>query len=176
MRTVTFVEHVRQDLGYAIRMLRRNPGFTVVAVLTLGLGIGANTAIFSTVNAVLLRPLPYRQPDRLVEIHETHPVLHRIHATYPDYWDWRKQSTGFKQMAAYTFEGFDDNHPAAATRTSMHSLRALGVIVDLGARMFWPALGRDQQLAAALEVLRANGAWRTGRKGGCGGNRSAAHA
>ena len=140
MRTVTFVEHVRQDLGYAIRMLRRNPGFTVVAVLTLGLGIGANTAIFSTVNAVLLRPLPYRQPDRLVEIHETHPVLHRIQATYPDYWDWRKQSTGFEQMAAYTFEGFQQvnlvtgGEPVqlAASLVSDNLLPTLGITPEMG--------------------------------------------
>jgi len=100
-----FIEEFRHDLAYAVRMLRRNPGFATAAVLTLGLGVGVNTAIFSTVDAVLLRPLPYRQPDRPVQIRETHPVLHRIAAPYPDYMDWRNQTTGFEQMTAYTFEG-----------------------------------------------------------------------
>ncbi len=100
-----FIEYFTQDFRYTVRMLRRNPGFTAVAVLTLVLGIGANTAIFSTVNAVLLRPLPYAHAERLVQIWETHPVLHRIQAPYPDYVDWDKQSTSIERMAAYTFEG-----------------------------------------------------------------------
>ncbi len=98
--------NIAQDLRYAVRMLWRNPGFAAVVILTLALGIGANTVIFSTVNAVLLRPLPYREPDHLVQIEETHPVIHRIQTPYADYLDWRNQSTSFEQMAAYTFEGF----------------------------------------------------------------------
>ncbi len=140
-----FLEHFHQDLGYAIRMLRRNPGFTAVAVLTLGLGIGANTAIFSTVDAVLLRPLPYRQPDRLVQIWETHPVLHRIQAPYSDYMDWRNQSAGFEQMAAYTFEGLNQVNllaggeplQLAASLVSENLLPLLGIAPGVG-RNFAP--------------------------------------
>jgi putative ABC transport system permease protein len=134
------IEHFAQDLRYAVRMLRRNPGFTAVAVLTLGLGIGANTAIFSTVNAVLLRPLPYPHAERLVQIWETHPVLHRIQASYPDYMDWRGQNNSFEKMAAYTFEGLQPvnlvagGEPVqlACSLVSESLLPTLGVAPEIG--------------------------------------------
>ena len=140
-----FIEAIKQDLVYAVRMLGRNPGFTTVAILTLGLGIGANTAIFSAVDAVLLRPLPYRQPERLVQIWETHPVLHRIQAPYADYMDWRNQSAGFEQMAAYTFEGLNQvnvmagGEPVqlAASLVSENLLPMLGITPSMG-RNFVP--------------------------------------
>jgi putative ABC transport system permease protein len=96
-----------QDLRYALRILVKNPGFTAVAVLTLALGIGANTAIFSVVNAILLRPLPYKDPGRLVTIWETEPSGPGglFPATSPDFEDWRKQNSVFEGLAAATVDG-----------------------------------------------------------------------
>src|SRR5580693_9724702 len=88
-----------QDLRFGVRTLRKNPGFTAIAILTLALGIGANTAIFSVVNGVLLRPLPFRDPSRLVLIAErsSFPV---ISTSYENYLDWRDQSHSFESMEA----------------------------------------------------------------------------
>jgi len=92
-----------QDLKYGLRMLAKNPGFTAVAVLTLALGIGANTAIFSVVNAVLLRPLPYKNPDRLVAIWEINPKqgIDWSDTSPPDLRDWKHQSKTFEGFAAF---------------------------------------------------------------------------
>ena len=86
------------DLRFALRQLRKSPGFTIIAVLTLALGIGANTAIFSVVNAVLLRPLPYPQPERLVYLNEVTGGMDTSIAL-PDYLDWRHDSTSFQHLA-----------------------------------------------------------------------------
>jgi hypothetical protein len=93
-----------QDLRYGVRMLLKHPGFTAVAVLSLALGIGANTAIFSVVNAVLLRPLPFAEPERLVSIAETHPELPRAEVAAPDFEDWRRQAQSFADMAAWSLK------------------------------------------------------------------------
>src|SRR5437016_3276773 len=92
-----------QDLRYARRTLAKSPGFTGVAVLTLALGIGANTAIFSVVDHVLLRPLPYPHADRLVELwgNVKRAKVERRGASFPDYLDWRDQSKSFTAMAAF---------------------------------------------------------------------------
>src|SRR3979411_520554 len=89
-----------QDLRYALRMLKKQPGFTVIAVLTLALGIGANTAIFSVVNAVLLRPLPYPDADRIMVLNESSGPGQDYSVALPDYFDWRNDNTVFEHFAA----------------------------------------------------------------------------
>ncbi len=90
-----------QDVRYGLRMLGKNPGFTVVAVTALALGIGANSAIFSVVNAVLLRPLPYKDPGRLVKVWETYPQFPKVEASVPNLLDWKAQNHVFEEIAAY---------------------------------------------------------------------------
>lgn len=90
-----------QDLRYALRQLRKGPGFTVVAVLTLALGIGANTAIFSVVNGVLMNPLPFPNSDRLVSMFQEIPDFPRGSLSYPNFLDWQQENRSFEAMAAY---------------------------------------------------------------------------
>ena len=98
-----FMETFWQDLRYGGRMLRKHPGFTFIAVLTLALGIGVNTALFSVVNAVLLRPLPYAEPKRLVQLYEANAQMgyDRFSFSLANFVDHRDQQSGFEQMAAY---------------------------------------------------------------------------
>src|SRR5262245_15581752 len=97
------MERLFQDLRYAIRLLLKQPGFTAVAVIALALGIGANTAIFSVVNAVLLRPLPFPEPQQLVNIWETNPQRGQLRGavSYPNFADWRDQNQVFEKMSSY---------------------------------------------------------------------------
>src|SRR5262244_3657471 len=88
-RGVRWIEDLWQDLRYGARMLMKNPGFTLIAVITLALGIGANTAIFSVAHALLLRPLPYHEPDRLVQLTNKTSRARRSGISYPNYSDWR---------------------------------------------------------------------------------------
>ncbi len=96
MRGIQFIETFFQDVRYGLQMLKRNPGFTLIAVFTLALGIGANTAIFSVVNAVLLRSLPYRDPDRLVLVSHYRENAGRDSALGADFLEWRDQAKAFE--------------------------------------------------------------------------------
>src|SRR6188768_1078438 len=87
------------DIRYAVRMLLKSPGFTVIAVIALALGIGANTAIFSVINAVLLRPLPYPEPGNLVLLREKTGTFPSGSVSYPNYLDWREGQRSFTDIA-----------------------------------------------------------------------------
>jgi predicted permease len=104
---LAWLEQLLQDARYALRILRKSPGFTIVAVLTLALGIGANTAVFSVVYAVLLRPLPYKDPSRLIVLNETTPRVGKVSVSYPNFLDWRAQSHSFSQFAIIQSVGFN---------------------------------------------------------------------
>ncbi|MBD0370213.1 MAG: hypothetical protein ICV60_05210 [Pyrinomonadaceae bacterium] len=95
-RGLPVLEDFLQDLRYGARGLRRQPGFTLIAVVTLSLGIGANTALFSVINAVLLRPLPFPEPDRLVKLYETYKPSGETALLVPNLRDWQEQNTVFE--------------------------------------------------------------------------------
>jgi len=141
-----------QDARYALRQLRKTPGFTTVAVLTLALGIGANTAIFSVVDAVLLRPLPFHNASRLVVVKTTEPGRRDdIGVSYPAFLDWRSRNHVFEALSAYRTDDFTltgRSEPAHVTGAvvSANTFSLLGVT---------PALGRD--FAAEEDTPSANG-------------------
>jgi len=100
------METLWQDVRYSLRVLGKNPGFAAIAILTLALGIGANTALFSVVNGVLLRPLPYPQSDRIVAISEKTANFDRSSISYPNFLDWRRSNSTFSSIAAYRSDDF----------------------------------------------------------------------
>jgi putative ABC transport system permease protein len=138
-RRVNLLEDLMRDIGFALRMFRKNPGFTAVAVLTLALGIGANTAIFSVVDSVLLRPLPCKDPDRLVSLQEmdmrAEPTPDSV--SYPNFLDWRSENRVFEGIASYQSTAFtltDVDNPARLDGAVVSSdlLSILGVSPILG--------------------------------------------
>ena len=129
-----------EDTRYATRVLRKNIGFTAVAILTLALGIGANTALFSVVNGVLLNPLPYPQPEQLVTIHESKPNFDTGSISFPNFRDWRRDNSTFSQMAVtrsfgFTLTGLGDSEQAQAQFVSTDFFPMLGVQPVIG-RLF----------------------------------------
>ena len=103
-----WLEALRQDVRYGCRTLRRSPGFTIVAALTLSLGIGASTAIFSVANTVMFRPLPFTDPPRLMRLWESNPEKGwpTFSASHPNFLDWRTQNHSFEQLGAQSSGGF----------------------------------------------------------------------
>ena len=150
-----------QDVRYAFRQLRKSPGFSVVAVLTLSLGICASVAIFAFVDAALLKPLPYRDASRLVEVTERTTLFPRNNLSYPDYVDWKRMNTVLSSMDVWNGTGFlfqmpNGSVPVPAARVSDGFFRTLGVRPVLG-RDFYD--GEDKPGAPAT-VLLSYSAWR----------------
>jgi putative ABC transport system permease protein len=161
MRGFRPVEEFIQDLRYGLRLLMKNPGMTLVIVATLALGIGANTAIFSVVNAVLLRSLPYREPDRLVLISRYQSIGEQDLATGADFLDWRDQAKSFEQIAAYYTGEVDLTGSGEPQRLNAGKVSA-NLFATLG---FAPALGRDftkeeDTYGGAPVAILSDGLWR----------------
>lgn len=129
------------DLRQAFRSLRRRPAFALAAILTIALGVGANTAVYQVIDAVLLRPLPFREPQRLVQVWENTPLLPQLQAAVPDFQDWRAQAHTFTGMAAYTFEAI--NHVTLIGQGEPEVVQATNATGDLFSTMgIQPLLGR----------------------------------
>ena len=149
-----------RDLRFAARMLARSPGYTIVAIMTLALAIGANTAIFSGVNAVLLRPLPYADPDRLIILTETQPKFEEMSVAYPNFVDYRAQNTTFVDMGAtrtdsVNLTGKGEPERLKAWSFSHTVLPLLGVEPLLG-RNFLP---EEDAPRGAKAVILGHGLW-----------------
>ncbi|MGH9935376.1 MAG: ABC transporter permease [Blastocatellia bacterium] len=150
-----------QDLRYGARMLVKKPGFTLIAILTLALGIGANTAIFSVVDALLLRPLLYHEPERLVMLAEKGRNGRRSTMSYPNYGDWRERAQSFEGMASIRSQSFNLTgvHRPAQLRgrtVNWNFFQLLGVQPRLG-RLF---VTEDDRYGAARTALLSNGLWK----------------
>jgi predicted permease len=149
-----------QDIRYAIRLLLKNPGFTVVGILTLALGIGANTAIYSVVNGVLLRPLPYPEPNQLVALSEKSMNFESSSISYPNFLDWRQSNSAFASMAAYRSDDFSITGGGEAERVRVGMVSA-GFFEILGVN---PLRGRlftaeEDRLGTAPVALITAGLW-----------------
>jgi predicted permease len=157
-----WLEQLLEDVRFGVRLLRKNPGFTAVAVLTLALGIGANAAVFSVVYAVLLRPLPFREPSRLVVLNETTPKVRVVSVSYPNFSDWRAASQTFSQMAAvyavdFNLAGVTQPENISGDAVSPNFLSMMGVR---------PILGRDfdaseEKAGTAPVVLLSYALWQS---------------
>lgn len=155
------LERLMQDLRYGIRMLLKSPGFTVVAILTLALGIGANTALFSVVNGVLLKPLPYPHPEQLVWLAESKPNFDTGSISFPNFRDWEKDNRTFTDMAisrGYSFNltGLGETEQLNARFITSDFFNVLGVKPLIG-RAFAP---REDDIGAPPIVMISEAVWR----------------
>jgi macrolide transport system ATP-binding/permease protein len=168
-RSVPLVENLLRDTRFAVRQLRKNPGFTAAAVLVLGLGMCASVAIFAFVDATLIQPLPYRDPARLVGLFETVQFCPRCPLSYPDYLDWKKLNKVFSAADAFEGTGFTlrtgtGAEMARGARVTAGFFRTLGVA---------PVLGRDFRAgedspAAPRTVMLSYAAWQKRYAGNTG--------
>ncbi len=155
------METLLQDLKYAARALRRNLVFTVAAVLTLAIAIGANTAVFSVVNAVLLRAMPYPDPDRLVVIWGTMPTEPRTLVSLPNIVEWRTRSRSFDELSmvrsqSVNLTGVDAPDRLVGSFVSANALTVLGARAERG-RLFTPEEGGGQWCRGGRAVARGVG-------------------
>jgi predicted permease len=154
------VDTLLQDLRYGFRMLVKSPGFTAVAVITLALGIGVNSALFSVVNGVLLSPLPFPQPDQLVTLHENKPNFEGGSLSYPNFRDWQKDNRSFSATAvgriyAFSLTGSGEAEQVTGELVSSDYFPVLGVNPVIG-RTF--AQGEDEVGAGPVALISA-GLW-----------------
>ncbi|HUG13081.1 MAG TPA: ABC transporter permease [Opitutaceae bacterium] len=155
-----WLEQLSQDLRFGARSLRKQPGFTTVAVLTLAFGIGANTAIFSVFEAVLLKPLPYPNPGQLVTLTDLHQKGYIRAASFPNFADWREQNSVFQEIAAassvsYNLAGDGEPERVLAQRVSAGFLPLLGISPGLGR---WFTADEDRAGADRVAVI-SHGMW-----------------
>ncbi|MGH7574748.1 MAG: ABC transporter permease [Longimicrobiales bacterium] len=154
------LDALRQDLRYTFRSLARSPGFTVTVILVSGLGIGANTAVFTVTDWVLIRPLPFQEPDRLVKVWQRLPEYSEMEPSPANYRDWRNMSTSFDAMAAYAgvsanLAGSDEPVRVRGSQVTADLLPMLGVRLALG-RAFAADDDRD---GAPGTVILSHGLW-----------------
>jgi putative ABC transport system permease protein len=148
------------DIRYALRSMLKSPGFTAIAVLALALGIGANTAIFSVVNSVLLRPLPYKDPGRLVHVHRMQPPIERGPISRPDFFEWRDKQEVFSGIGAYHFQvlnltGGDQAEKLTGARVTGNFFSLFDIPPAAG-RFFEPS---DDQPGASPVAVISYGLW-----------------
>src|ERR1051326_6291649 len=153
---------ILQDLRYGLRTLRKSPGFAFIALITLAIGIGANSAMFSIVNSVLLRPLPYANPDRILRLATTMPQFKDSSVSYPNFLDWQQRNRSFEQVAlyrneTYTLTGLPNPERLRGEMTSASIFPTLGMRPIIG-RVFTPE--EDRRGAAPVVVLTSN-FWKT---------------
>jgi predicted permease len=156
-----WLDHFWQDARYGMRTLRKSPGFAIIAILTLTIGIGANTALFSVVNGVLLNPLPYAQPDRLVALYASSHEFNKFSISYPNFLDWSRQNHSFSSLAAFrgetfTMTGIGEPERLDANMVSATFFPLLGVNPIIG-RNFEE---KEDQLGAARAALISEGLWK----------------
>jgi predicted permease len=156
-----WLDRLFRDVSFGVRALRKNPGFTIVAVLTLALGIGANTAIFTVVETVVLAPLPYPQPDRLVMVSESRPNVKQLNISYPDFQDWQRNTRSFEHMAALAWHDYNLTNPGTAEHLDGMEVSS-GFLATLGVK---PVLGRDfyppeDQPGGAPAVIISDRLWK----------------